>query len=174
MMLVGSNVCENQIFFFELGSKSPRLRGITPQRVVIEIYRFVALIDGHAMRMAVAVVNLGIPERRVSRNSCDTCQERGTQRQQARKKQFFPLLASASPNIAKMQAQIIPVNDVEKRALDALDEEGLITCLQELIRIPSVSGTKEENDAQRWFAEKMRQSGLEVDLWNIPIPEVGL
>lgn len=69
-------------------------------------------------------------------------------------------------------AQTIPVTVLEQKALDAIDEEGLISCLQELIRIPSVSGTKEENDAQRWFAEKLRQSGLEVDLWSIPIPEV--
>ncbi len=64
-----------------------------------------------------------------------------------------------------------PLTALEKKALDAIDEEALIKCLQDLIRIPSISGTKEENEAQRWFAEQMRQAGLSVDLWPIPLVE---
>jgi len=63
------------------------------------------------------------------------------------------------------------ITSTEQKALDSIDLEGLISCLQDLLRIPSVSGSKEENEAQYWFAEKLRQSGLDVDLWKIPIAE---
>jgi acetylornithine deacetylase len=63
------------------------------------------------------------------------------------------------------------LSETESRALAAIEEEGLVECLEELLRIPSVSGTREENVAQRWFAERMRESGLETDLWEIPLAE---
>jgi len=59
----------------------------------------------------------------------------------------------------------------EQRALDAIDEEAMIRCLQELLAIPSVSGTPGESVAQRWFAEQMKAIGLETDLWDIPLAE---
>lgn len=60
---------------------------------------------------------------------------------------------------------------MESRALDAIDEQGLVTCLERLLRIPSVSGTPDENEAQRWFEGQMKESGLETDLWEIPLAE---
>jgi acetylornithine deacetylase len=63
------------------------------------------------------------------------------------------------------------ISPVEQRALSAIDEDGLVRCLSDLIRIPSVSGSKEENDAQRWFAERMSEAGLVTDLWEIPLAE---
>lgn len=63
------------------------------------------------------------------------------------------------------------LSNTEQRALAALDEAGLVSCLESLLRIPSVTGTPEENTAQRWFAERMRESGLETDLWDIPLAE---
>ena len=60
---------------------------------------------------------------------------------------------------------------VEQRAIAAIDEDSLVRCLSDLIRIPSVSGTKEEMDAQRWFAERMTDAGLVTDLWEIPLAE---
>lgn len=63
------------------------------------------------------------------------------------------------------------ISPVEQRALDAIDERALCRCLSELIRIPSVSGTKEENEAQRWFEGQMKDAGLATDLWEIPLAE---
>jgi acetylornithine deacetylase len=59
----------------------------------------------------------------------------------------------------------------EARALAAVDDAALIRCLEELLRIPSVSGTPEENEAQRWFEDRMRAAGLATDLWEIPLAE---
>lgn len=59
----------------------------------------------------------------------------------------------------------------EKKALDAIDEPALIQCLERLLRIPSVSGSEAENEAQRWFEGQMREVGLDTDLWSIPLDE---
>lgn len=64
-----------------------------------------------------------------------------------------------------------PENDRERRALEAIDDVGLVRCLEALLRIPSISGSPAENDAQEWFAERMRESGLTTDLWEIPLAE---
>ena len=63
------------------------------------------------------------------------------------------------------------LSSVEQRALASLDESGLLECLEGLLKIPSVTGTEDENIAQRWFAARLEQSGLETDLWEIPIAE---
>lgn len=49
------------------------------------------------------------------------------------------------------------------------DETGLLKCLQELITIPSITGSKEESYAQHWFADKLKESGFAVDLWQIDL-----
>jgi acetylornithine deacetylase len=59
----------------------------------------------------------------------------------------------------------------EARALDAVDDAALVACLEQLLRVPSVSGSPEENEAQRWFERAMREGGLETDLWEIPLAE---
>jgi acetylornithine deacetylase len=63
------------------------------------------------------------------------------------------------------------LSSTEARALAAIDEAAMIRCLEQLLRIPSVSGSPEENEAQRWFAGQMREVGLETDLWEIPLAE---
>ena len=63
------------------------------------------------------------------------------------------------------------LSTTEARALAAIDEAALMRCLEQLLRIPSVSGTPEENEAQRWFEAQMREAGLETDLWDIPLAE---
>jgi len=47
----------------------------------------------------------------------------------------------------------------------------MLRCLEQLLRIPSVSGSAQENEAQRWFETQMRAAGLETDLWQIPLEE---
>ncbi len=52
---------------------------------------------------------------------------------------------------------------VEARVLDAIDIDGMIAYLCELVSIPSRGA--EETPAQEHIAAKMREIGLEVDIW---------
>lgn len=71
----------------------------------------------------------------------------------------------------RQRATMAPQRRAEARALESVDDGALVRCLEELLRVPSVSGTAEENDAQRWFEHAMREGGLETDLWEIPLAE---
>ncbi|HEX2912702.1 MAG TPA: ArgE/DapE family deacylase [Chloroflexia bacterium] len=62
------------------------------------------------------------------------------------------------------------LSQAEKKALAALDMPGLLAALQNLIAIPSVTGSPEESAAQRWFARLMQDSGFKTDLWQIDLP----
>ncbi len=42
--------------------------------------------------------------------------------------------------------------------------------LQELIQIPSITGSPAESVAQHWFAQKLQENGFETDLWQIDLP----
>ncbi len=57
------------------------------------------------------------------------------------------------------------------RILDSQQSE-LVNCLQELVRIPSVTGSAAESAAQHWFAERLRESSFETDLWPIDLPSI--
>src|SRR3990170_1699850 len=57
------------------------------------------------------------------------------------------------------------LRDAERRALEALDVEGMVGCLCSLIEVPSVGG--EETEAQRRVEAELRRLGLEVDAWEI-------
>ncbi len=58
----------------------------------------------------------------------------------------------------------------ERTALEALDGDGLVALLRELIAIPSLDG--EESLAQRRVAAWMRAVGLETDEWPIDLEEL--
>lgn len=64
------------------------------------------------------------------------------------------------------------MNPVEQRVLDALDIEGLVDLLCELIAIPSLSGG--ETSAQERVAAEMERCGLIVDRWQIDVDELCL
>lgn len=57
----------------------------------------------------------------------------------------------------------------ESRALAAVDRDALVGALAELVRIPSVTGSAAESDAQRWMAGQLERAGLETDLWSIDL-----
>ncbi len=59
---------------------------------------------------------------------------------------------------------------VERGALEALDLDGLVALLHELIAIPSLDG--EETAAQRRVAAWMDQAGLQTDVWAIDLDEL--
>jgi hypothetical protein len=58
----------------------------------------------------------------------------------------------------------------ERRALDALDVDGLVAFLRELIAIPSLDGR--ETPAQRRVAAWMEGAGLTTDVWPIDLDEL--
>jgi acetylornithine deacetylase len=57
------------------------------------------------------------------------------------------------------------MRDAERRVLDAIDVDGLVEYLCELISMPSVGG--QETAAQRNIAAKMRELGLSVETWHV-------
>ena len=61
----------------------------------------------------------------------------------------------------------MPFTHIEKDALSALDEQGLIDALRDLVSIQSLTG--QEATAQRWLGDHMRLLGLDVDLWTIDV-----
>lgn len=59
------------------------------------------------------------------------------------------------------------MSTVEQAAVAALDEQGVVAFLRELVAIPSLDG--EESAAQRYVAAWMRSAGLGVDEWDIDL-----
>jgi len=60
----------------------------------------------------------------------------------------------------------------EDRVLGAIDVDGLLGSVSDLIEIPSVTG--EEAKAQKRVAEVMREIGLDVDVWEIDLETLRL
>jgi acetylornithine deacetylase len=55
---------------------------------------------------------------------------------------------------------------------DPLDEDALARDVAELIRIPSITGTRAESQLQHHLADRLRQLGCNVDLWQIDLPTI--
>jgi acetylornithine deacetylase len=64
----------------------------------------------------------------------------------------------------------MPLTETEQQALSSLDEGALIQTFRDLLHIPSITGR--EAGAQRWLGQRMREMGLDVDLWTIDVAEV--
>jgi acetylornithine deacetylase len=62
------------------------------------------------------------------------------------------------------------MNQLERRVLDAIDMEGLISFLVRLIGVPSLDG--DESAAQDLVADQMRLGGLSIDRWPIDLEEL--
>jgi acetylornithine deacetylase len=56
------------------------------------------------------------------------------------------------------------------QALSAVRAEDLVRELQDLLRVPSVTGTAAESEAQHRIEARMRGVGLDTDLWSIDLP----
>jgi acetylornithine deacetylase len=61
----------------------------------------------------------------------------------------------------------VPKSFLEEKVLDALDLEGMLAFLSELVAIRSLGG--DESPAQERVAEWMGDMGLEVDLWELDL-----
>ncbi|MBV9598258.1 MAG: ArgE/DapE family deacylase [Chloroflexi bacterium] len=59
----------------------------------------------------------------------------------------------------------------DSEVLEAVDDERekMLALLQELVRIPSLGGSQHEVGIQHQLVELMRGSGLETDVWEIPL-----
>jgi acetylornithine deacetylase len=57
------------------------------------------------------------------------------------------------------------MQDLEQRVLDAIDVEGMLHTICDLVAIPSLSG--QETAAQEYVAAQMEQCGLAVDVWDL-------
>jgi acetylornithine deacetylase len=66
----------------------------------------------------------------------------------------------------------IRLDKLTQIALNALDIDGLVECLRTLIRIPSVTGSTAESEAQKVYDRMLRESGFETDLWQIDLPKL--
>lgn len=59
------------------------------------------------------------------------------------------------------------MNETEQRVLDAIDTDGLLALLCDMIAIPSLDGSAGELQVQQHVAEWMRANRLEVDTWEL-------
>ncbi len=57
----------------------------------------------------------------------------------------------------------------ERRVLDLVDSDAIIASLSALVAIPSVDGSSAEADVQHWCAERLRDLGMDVDVWDIDV-----
>jgi acetylornithine deacetylase len=62
------------------------------------------------------------------------------------------------------------VTEIEARVLDAIDREGLLQALADLVAIPSLDGTPEELAAQDYVAGLLERLGFTVDQWEVDLP----
>jgi acetylornithine deacetylase len=59
----------------------------------------------------------------------------------------------------------MPLNQREKRVLQAIDADDLIATLGDLIATPSLAG--DENPVQEYMAQFMTRQGMDVDVWTL-------
>lgn len=57
-------------------------------------------------------------------------------------------------------------------ALDLVSSDRLVALLQELLRVPSVTGTAAEGEAQQLLAKRLEAIGMDTDLWEVDLAEV--
>ena len=64
--------------------------------------------------------------------------------------------------------------DWRSRVLTAIDDDtaAMVDALAALVRIPSVTGSDAEHEAQRAMAAALAADGLEVDHWSLPLAEL--
>jgi acetylornithine deacetylase len=69
-----------------------------------------------------------------------------------------------------------PLTDTERSVLDAVHDLArrgeMVRDLAALIRIPSVTGSDAESDAQAWTAARLGRLGLDVDHWQLDVEEL--
>jgi len=66
------------------------------------------------------------------------------------------------------------MTDWPARVFDHIDGDvdAMIDFLADLVRIPSVTGSDAEHEAQAWLAARLHDEGLEIDHWQIPLADL--
>ncbi len=64
------------------------------------------------------------------------------------------------------------LHPIEQRVLSAIDDDGLLKALAELVSIPSLDGTAAENEAQEAVAALLQSQSMTVDRWEIDLPRL--
>ncbi len=63
-------------------------------------------------------------------------------------------------------------NQIERRVLDAIDEDQIGADLVALVGFPSIDGTGAEAEVQAWCAERLRTLGMAVDHWEADVHDL--
>ncbi|MDZ7576650.1 MAG: M20/M25/M40 family metallo-hydrolase [Candidatus Nanopelagicales bacterium] len=73
-----------------------------------------------------------------------------------------------------LAANVLAANVLAADVLAAIDDlKADLACdIQDLITIPSVTGSPAESQAQAWVADRMRHLGMEVVTWRTPLAEL--
>lgn len=74
-----------------------------------------------------------------------------------------------APVLALPSQRHQPIPAAVAAALDAVDEGRLVALLQDLVRVPSVTGTAAESEAQHRLDSRLRAAGMETDLWQVDL-----
>lgn len=64
------------------------------------------------------------------------------------------------------------LTDLERAALDAVEVATAGRLLEDLVAIPSETGSAAESDAQHWVARRCEHLGLDVDLWRMDLDQL--
>src|SRR3954452_15956933 len=80
----------------------------------------------------------------------------------------WPSRSPATPSAWEGATAVPPTTD---RVLQYVDDHAaeIVAELAELVRVPSVSGSDEENAIQHLLAARMAEIGMDVDTWQIPL-----
>jgi len=74
--------------------------------------------------------------------------------------------------VAKGHNSEMTFTEAERRVLEALDESALVADLQQLIRVPSITGSSAESELQHRQAAALTELGLDTDVWSIDVQSV--
>ena len=55
-------------------------------------------------------------------------------------------------------------------ALDAVDPAALVALVQELVAVPTVTGSAAESEGQHLLERRLRRAGMDTDLWSVDLP----
>jgi acetylornithine deacetylase len=80
-----------------------------------------------------------------------------------------PLLDSL---VIPAQRAAQPLPPAVATAVNAVQPERLVALLQQLIAIPSVTGSTAESEAQHHVAHRLDTMGLDTDVWSIDLPAI--
>ena len=76
-------------------------------------------------------------------------------------------LADLTAAVPSQRGEVLPAGVAD--ALAAVDEAALVGLVQDLVRIPSVTGSAAESEAQHVLERRLRTAGMDTDLWSVDL-----